>query len=85
MDEKEAMTRINRAEEAIAAGRNRPTQGVDGGVTGEARRQPGRSVLLDRARQLRREAQALEALASAIPDNFPSDADEALWNLAIKR
>lgn len=50
-----------------------------------AGRQSGRGVLLDRAARLEREAAGLRALASAIPDNFPGDADEALWELALQR
>jgi hypothetical protein len=56
------------------------------GVMGlEAGRQSACGVLLERAAQLRREANQLEALARAIPENFPADADQGLWNLAVKR
>jgi hypothetical protein len=49
-----------------------------------AGRLSGRAALLARADHLRREAAQIEALARAIPENFPFDADEALWGLASK-
>jgi hypothetical protein len=48
-----------------------------------AGRMSARNVLIDRANRLRREADGLMALSRAIPENFPHDADEALWELAI--
>lgn len=45
-------------------------------------RQSAREALLARVRMLRREASLIEGLAMAIPENFPPDADEALWHLA---
>ena len=48
-----------------------------------AGREGGRRVLLNRAGRLRRKAEMLEALARAIPENFPLDADQGLWELAI--
>ncbi len=53
--------------------------------SGGAGRMSGRGVLLERAERLRREAAGLEALARSIPEHFPADADEGLWNLAISR
>jgi hypothetical protein len=48
-----------------------------------AGRMNARAVILERAARLHRQANALEGLARAIPENFPHDADEALWELAI--
>lgn len=65
-----------KAEEALSATASRDQCGS---------RESGRGVLLSHARRLRHEADLCEALARAIPDNFPRDADEALWTLAIGR
>lgn len=46
-------------------------------------RHSGRSMLLEQAAGLRRKAANLEALARAIPENFPSDADDALRTLVV--
>lgn len=46
-------------------------------------RMAAREVLRQRAYELRRKAQQLDSLASAIPDNFPADAETALWDLAL--
>lgn len=51
---------------------------LDGGV---GQRMSARQVLLARATNLRRVAEALESLASQIPDGWPHSADEALRNL----
>jgi len=48
-----------------------------------AARQTARNALLTRAMHLREEARQLEGLARAIPENFPPDAELALWRLAI--
>jgi hypothetical protein len=45
----------------------------------------GREALYQRANRLRREASLLSELARAIPENFPPDADEALFNFATQR
>lgn len=50
-----------------------------------ASRQSGRAALFERVTKLRREADRLEALARAIPENFPLDADEGLWELVVSR
>jgi predicted secreted Zn-dependent protease len=47
-------------------------------------RQSGRLAILDRASRLEEEARRLRALAASIPENFPGDADEALWQLATR-
>lgn len=52
-------------------------------ITTATGRMSGRNVLLDRAERLERQAAGLRALAAAIPDNFPHDADAALWDLAL--
>lgn len=46
-----------------------------------AARESGKRALMDVVRRLRREADQIEALARAIPDNFPADADAGLWLL----
>ena len=46
-------------------------------------RQSAKGVIRDRARQLRNEADRLEALARALPEELPPQADQALWDLAI--
>lgn len=69
--------------------------GVDGAVAGRAgqgamlgectARQSARGVLRDRANRMRREADQLEALSRALPEELPRGADEALWELLIRR
>lgn len=46
-------------------------------------RQSAKGVIRDRARQLHAEADRLEALARALPEELPPQADQALWDLAI--
>jgi hypothetical protein len=48
-----------------------------------AARQSARNALLMRAMHLHEEARQLEGLARAIPENFPADAEAALWRLAV--
>lgn len=48
-----------------------------------AMRQTARNALLERAMRLREEARQVEGLARAIPENFPVDADVALWRLVM--
>jgi len=48
-----------------------------------AYRENARSALLSRAGRLQAEAKGLIELARSIPENFPLEADEALWRLAI--
>ena len=45
-------------------------------------RQSGKNALLGKVRQLRQQADRIEALAMAIPENFPLDADAGLWDIA---
>jgi hypothetical protein len=56
-----------------------------GGAIGQraAARQSAKGVLRDRVDRLRREADRLEALCKALPEEMPPMADEALWDLAI--
>lgn len=70
---------------AYARDMNRPDAAM-GAALGAAVgcRQSGRSALLAKARGFRKQASALEALAASIPDNFPHDADMALWELAMR-
>ena len=44
-------------------------------------RQSGRQALLDAISRKRRQLDQLEALARAIPENFPENADAGLWEL----
>jgi len=56
-------------------------------ATSEAKcssRQSGRNAILDEARRLEAGARDLFALAMAIPENFPHDADAGLWRLAMR-
>lgn len=46
-------------------------------------RQSAKGVLRDRIHRLRREAEQLEALAKALPEELPQRADQALWDLLI--
>jgi hypothetical protein len=48
-------------------------------------RQSAKGSLWDRVAMLRREADRLEALAGALPEKLPHEADEALWDLLIRR
>lgn len=48
-----------------------------------AGRQSGRHALLERVNRMRLDANRLEALAMAIPENFPLDADAGLWALVM--
>lgn len=62
----------------------RVAQGISGGAQmGECARQSAKGVIRDRARHLRAEADRLEALARALPEEMPPQADQALWDLAI--
>lgn len=47
-------------------------------------RQSGRGALLSRVHILRQQADRLEALAMAIPENFPLDADAGLWEIVSR-
>jgi hypothetical protein len=56
-----------------------------GGIAdGCAARQSGKNALLSKVRMLRSQADRIEALAYAIPDNFPLDADAGLWEIASR-
>jgi hypothetical protein len=46
-------------------------------------RQSAKGVIRDRVRQLRAEADRLDALARALPEELPPQADQALWDIAI--
>lgn len=72
-------------EEAKVAGRlgDGLTNNLADSPNTAACRMSARGALIDRARRLHREAAQLEALARSIPENFPHDADEALWTLAV--
>lgn len=61
--------------------------GGQGAAVGDciAARQSARGVLSDRVQRLRREADQLEALSRALPEELPRGADEALWELLIRR
>jgi hypothetical protein len=55
---------------------------MDANIGGEcAARQTARAAILERAQGMRRFASRLEALARSIPDNYPRDADEALYEI----
>lgn len=47
-------------------------------------RKCAKSVLRSRARELRQEADNLDALAGALPEVFNGPPEEALWNLLIR-
>lgn len=68
------------ADECKQAG---PVGLIQGAAMGECSRQSAKNVIRDRARQLRNEADRLEALARALPEELPSLADQALWDLAF--
>ena len=55
---------------------------VGGEMVGEARRS-AKGLMRDRAERLRREADQLEALARALPEELPLGADGALWDLLV--
>jgi hypothetical protein len=46
-------------------------------------RQSAKGVIRDRVRQLRSQADELEALARALPEELPPQADAVLWRLVI--
>jgi hypothetical protein len=49
-----------------------------------AGRQTAKGALRDRVCRLRREADQLEALLKALPEELPGAADAALWEIAIR-
>lgn len=49
-----------------------------------ASRQSAKDALRDRVAQLRREAERLDALLKALPEELPAAADAALWEIAIR-
>jgi hypothetical protein len=57
---------------------------VGGAAVGDCcARQSAKSVIRDRVRQLRGQADELEALARALPEELPPQADAVLWRLVI--
>ena len=54
-------------------------------VENQASRLSGGAALLERAARLEREAAGLRRLAAVLPGEMPNEADDALWNLAIRR
>ena len=47
-------------------------------------RQSAKGRLRDRIKRLRREADQLEALCKALPEELPAAAEDALWGLATR-
>lgn len=76
----------NRAYRTEALGRNTAgmaSGAIAGGVglAAECDRMTGKAALMETVWRIRRQADLLEALARAIPDNFPRDADSGMWEL----